>query len=249
MNANLVRSLVVSAFGCALAAGSTAWAGPIGVTVDFNCADGQGVKAVGGNVCTGGTGPGSATAIKSWSEGFTGTAGNGTVNVGVGGNNGSSNAVYYNPNQGDPKPALSNQAAGGSYTLTVTDSGDYLFSFVGIDLGSTKSGGSNATSYTITGYDGGTEEFVETGKICVTSGSCGPTATYTWVSSTSADLLTELVITSSDPGSVTYYDNLEVDAVAAPEPGSFLLLGTGLLALGFVAFRRYRTSGAPQLLS
>lgn len=247
MNATFLRNLTLSALGCALAAGTSAWAGPIGVTVDFSCADGQGVKTASGNVCTGGTGPNSATAINSWSQGFAG----GAVNIGVSGTSstnpskpGTPKSVYYNPQQGDPKSGLATQNAG-TYTLTVTDTGGYLFSFVGINVGeAVPAGRRQEIMYTIQGYNGATLEFTETGGICLTVGSCPPAISYTWISSTSPDLLTELVISTNDPYGAAYYDNLEVNeynqASPIPEPGSLFLLGTGLLGLAFVASRKSR---------
>jgi hypothetical protein len=245
MNSTWVKNLAFCALGCGLAAGNVAMAGPIAVTVDFSCADGQGIKTGGGNVCTP-NGPGSNTSISSWSQGF---APGGTVNVATAPPAGKN--IYYNPTTGDPAPALSTQAAGGgpnSYSLKVTDTGDYLFSFVGIDLGMNPGKTIEEISYTITGYNGSTEEFVETGEVCVNPGpprteSCAPsTLDWTWVSSSSSDLLTSLVITTSDPYGIAGYDNLEVDEVITPEPGTLFLLGTGLLGLAFVAFRKSRTA-------
>jgi len=249
MNASWVKNLAFCALGCGLAAGNVAMAGPIAVTVDFSCADGQGVKTGGGNVCTGGIGPGANTSISSWSQGFTGSNGPGAINIATEPPKGKN--IYYNPTTGDPLPALSTQAAGAganAYSLKVTDTGDYLFSFVGIDLGMNPGKTIEEISYTITGYNGSTEEFVETGEVCVSPGpprteTCAPsTLDWTWVSSSSSDLLTSLVITTNDPYGVAGYDNLEVDAALTPEPGTLFLLGTGLLGLAFVAFRKSRTA-------
>jgi hypothetical protein len=46
-----------------------------------------------------------------------------------------------------------------------------------------------------------------------------------------------------NPGSNGSFDAVYDDATVTPEPGSLLLLGTGLLGLAFVAFRRAKVSG------
>lgn len=150
MNATWVKNLAFCALGCGLAAGNVAMAGPIGVTVDFSCADGQGIKLAGGNVCTP-NGPASNTAISSWSQGF---APGGSVNIATKQTTGKD--VFYNPNavDGDPAPSLSTQGASTAatpYTLTVTDTGDYLFAFEGIDLGLNPNGLKEELAYTIIG--------------------------------------------------------------------------------------------------
>jgi hypothetical protein len=249
MNATWVKNLALCALGCGMAAGNVAMAGPIGVTVDFSCADGQGVKTAGGNVCNP-NGPGANTSIKSWSQGFTGDSGPGSINIAT--NPPAGKNIFWSPTTGDPVPGLATQGASNKatpYTLTVTDTGNYLFEFVGIDLGMAPDGKLEETTYTITGYDGATELFTESGEICQVPGpprteTCtAPGVNWQWVNSTSSDLLTELVITTTDVYGVSGYDNLEVEAVVSPEPGTLFLLGTGLLGLAFIAFRKSRTPG------
>jgi hypothetical protein len=232
MNANWIKNLGLTALGCALASSTIAMAGPIGVNIDFSCTDGQGTKAAGGNICPV-AGPG-LIPMQSWTQGFTGSSGAGTINVAT--HSTSAQGSEYVPEVGDPAASIGSTA--GTQTLTITDTGDYLFSFQSIDLGATSDNGMRAT---ITGYDEGVQEFTFTDQVCITG--CGPGYTWIGVNDTlySNDLLTELVITVK-AGTVVYEDNLDVDATSAPEPGSLVLLGTGLLGLAFVAFRKSRNA-------
>jgi hypothetical protein len=232
MNANWMKKIGLSALGCALASSTVALAGPIGVNIDFSCTDGQGTKSAGGNICPV-PGPG-LISMSSWTQGFTGGSGAGAINIATS-STGSGGSEYV-PEVGDPAASIGSTK--GTQTLTVTDTGDYLFSFQSIDLGATSDNGMKAT---ITGYDEGVEEFTFVDQVCVSG--CGPGYTWIGIDDTlySNDLLTELVITVK-AGTVAYEDNLDVDATSAPEPGSLLLLGTGLLGLAFVAFRKSRNA-------
>jgi len=232
MNANWIKNLGMTALGCALASATVAMAGPIGVNVDFSCADGQGTKVAGGNVCP--TASHGLFPVSSWTQGFTGASGAGdiVVNTKPFGTTGS----QWTMDVGDPEPSLGQTK--GTQTLTITDTGDYLFSFQGIDLGANSDNGMKAT---VTGYDECVKEFTFVEQVCLTG--CGPGFTWVGINDTlyDNDLLTEVVITVT-AGTVVYEDNFDVDATSAPEPGSLFLLGTGLLGLAFVAFRKSRNA-------
>ena len=233
MNATWVKKVAFSALGCAVVSGTIAMAGPIPINVDFSCSDGQGTKSGGGNICPT-SGPG-LIPMSSWTQGFTGASGAGSINTAA--HSTSAAGSEYVPEVGNPAASIGSTS--GTQTLTITDTGDYLFSFQSIDLGAKSDNGMRAT---ITGYDEGVEEFTFTEQVCLSG--CGPGYTWIGIDDTlySNDLLTELVITVK-AGTVVYEDNLDVDATSAPEPGSLFLLGTGLLGLAFVAFRKSRNAG------
>jgi hypothetical protein len=242
MNATWVKKCAFSALGCALASGTFAMAGSIPVNVDFSCTDGNGAVVAGGNICSVAhpTGIPGVTPISDWSQGFTGVAGAGTINIGT-----SSTSKFgssWVSERGNPAAALG--ATAGTNTLTVTESGNYLFSFQNIDLGLNTN---STVHYTITGWDGGVEEFTyngtfNSGATCGAGDTtCSTGLSWATIDDTlySGDELTKLVITAQST-STAYEDNLDLDASPAPEPGSLFLLGTGLLGLAFIAFRKSR---------
>jgi hypothetical protein len=243
MNATWVKKIGFSALGCALASGTFAMAGTLPVNVDFSCSDGQGIKVGGGNLCNP-NGPAGTTPISDWSQSFVGAAGYGPGTINIGTTGSSAAGESWISEHGNPTPGLGAPAS--TVTLNITETGNYLFSFQSIDLGLNVN---NQAHYTITGYDESTKEFTYTGTFtsgatCGAGGTtCSSNLSWATIADTlySGDELTDLVITVSGTHNV-YEDNLDLDVTPAPEPGSLILLGTGLLGLAFVAFRKSRTA-------
>ena len=159
----------------------------------------------------------------TYTEGlFTVTALTGSVNV----------AQFY----GNPVPDI---YGSGTYSVQVvrTDGGNFTFSSADLAYGS--SGGS--TTFSFAGFAG-------QNQVLSQSGSVGSSFTTIGSSNTSS-ALDRLVIGYSNSGTTTSnIDNITVNpaAVGAPEPGSFPLLGMGLVTgLGIVGpVRRSRNRKA-----
>jgi hypothetical protein len=209
----------------ALAMASSAMA----TTINFGCPG----SLNGGAACT--TSP-STTPLSTWNQGgFTVTS--------------EAGSWYFNHAQGNPPPGIST-AGTGTYTVQVAANGGGLFDFSSVDLGYYASGGSltysivgigGATPFDLTGtLSGGACSNLVAGESCSFSDLDGA-ADYFTITDTSflTDGITALDITIITSGNSGYVDNIDV---LTPEPASLLLLGTGLLGLAFVTFRKFKSS-------
>jgi hypothetical protein len=198
--------------------------------INFNCPG----SLNGGATCI--TSPGTQS-MTSWSQGgFTVTSTAGSWD--------------YNHVQGNPPPGISSGTGAAQTVAVATVPTGGVFSFDSVDLGSVVGDGS--MGYSIVGNNGFTtitgtlngSSCTATVGICSADGLSGASNTvYYFTISDAADPLigiTALDITlTPTTGQYGYVDNIEV----TPEPSSLLLLGTGLLGLAFVAFRKAKSSG------
>jgi hypothetical protein len=114
-------------------------------------------------------------------------------------------------------------------SITIGDGGS-LFTFSSIDFSSNNAG----SGYTITGFKGGVQQFVESGTEAI-SGSV-----FTTLASSSALSVDSLVISLTPGVGTTSFnvDNIVVSTASTPEPATLGLLGLGGLTAAFFVRER-----------
>ncbi len=130
-------------------------------------------------------------------------------------------------NFGNPVPDIYSSA--GTVTLTKNDAGD--FNFLGVDLANARS---TPEQYTISGFLGSTLIFQDSGSVT------GTGVFNAYDTGFSADQLSSLTIALSGDGQANI-DNIGVNPGAtspAPEPGTLLLVASGLAAAAGSVRRR-----------
>jgi hypothetical protein len=185
-------------------------------TIDFSCSDGSGTGILYPSgtstmaLCNGSSlSTNSPSTLVTWTQsGYLVAPHSGTV--------------VYNPNQGNSAPGITDLSNGA--TIEITNGGSFFFDSVDIK-------GASLSGYNIIGYNGATGVLDES---C--SGSCGGTSGWeTILAGSKSDIkLTSLYISLDGSGSL-YLDNI---GVVTPEPGSLVLLGSGILAFAFFIRRK-----------
>jgi hypothetical protein len=141
---------------------------------------------------------------------------------------------------GNPIPSLfAGPAQGGpaNDALEVTRNGGGSFNFASVDLAANN----GDVNFTFTGFLGGVQQYVFNG---VESGRPpGPFGFDTIINPDAAIAIDDARITLDILGTTGNVDNIVVNAVAAPEPASILLLGGALLSIG--VWRRRKLLAQP----
>jgi hypothetical protein len=116
---------------------------------------------------------------------------------------------------------------GAPFVFTLTGPGP--FALVSIDFGGLETGVTPASAITVTGF------FAGGGTI---SQTVDPTAAFSTFNFPGFTNLSSLQFGLQTPGNNSAADNIVVAPTAVPEPVSFVLLGTGLIAAGLRRYRR-----------
>jgi hypothetical protein len=151
--------------------------------------------------------------------------------------------IVNGTNEGHPPPGAvggltydtNGNGGAASSSVVLTQNDGLLFSFDSFSLAAYASG----VSYTVTGYDGSTALFTESGTDTTTGNSTAPVWSLIALSAgDQSDLLTSVTISLDDPTTNSRYgiDNLAV--TSTPEPTSLIMLGTALIGVGVSARRR-----------